>query len=83
MVAACNSLHTDAVQAQHGPPIPDPEAQRHWSAALDHYQQAAIDCRTGGTTGNSTLILAAANGMQQGTTQAGMLTARIREMNTY
>lgn len=46
MGRACRSLLSDAEAAKAYTPIPDPEAQTHWAAALAHLTHASATCLT-------------------------------------
>ncbi|WP_037606086.1 hypothetical protein [Streptacidiphilus rugosus] len=73
----CTSLSTDVSRAQSYAPIPDAQAQHHWSAALDKYRQAATDCKAGVATTNATLMIKANAEILAGTSELNAATARI------
>jgi hypothetical protein len=45
MAAACAALQTDAQAARAYQPIPDPDAQAHWAAALAAFARSAWRCK--------------------------------------
>lgn len=52
----CAALTRDAGAAANYPPIPDPQAQQHWAAALDNLTTGSRDCSHGAATGNTALL---------------------------
>ncbi|MFC1432723.1 hypothetical protein ACEZDB_18940 [Streptacidiphilus sp. N1-3] len=58
-------------------PVPDAQAQRHWSAALDQYQQAATDCEAGVAGKNQALITKVGTDSHIASGDLDLATARI------
>ncbi|WP_380513960.1 hypothetical protein [Streptacidiphilus alkalitolerans] len=58
-------------------PVPDAQAQRHWSAALDQYQQAATDCEAGVAGKNQALITKVGTDSHTASGDLDLATARI------
>ncbi|WP_042435596.1 hypothetical protein [Streptacidiphilus anmyonensis] len=77
---ACNTFSGDITTAQSNAPIPDAQAQQHWSAALDHYQQAATDCVAATSTMNTDLMNKATTELTAGSSELSAATARIRQI---
>jgi hypothetical protein len=79
--AACKHLQTDVEAAQAYKPIPDPQAQTAWAAALAYFARSATDCVSGTDNLDVGLITKASNEMTQGSTQLRLVTTRIRQLS--
>jgi hypothetical protein len=77
MSAGCTQLQSDVEAAQQYDPIPDPQAQHDWSAALAEYARGATDCVAGADTSNVDLITKASQEITAGSTDLDRVTARL------
>ncbi|MDH6129737.1 hypothetical protein [Kitasatospora sp. GP82] len=78
---ACGTLKGHVRNAQAYPPIPDPESQQHWGAALDAYKQAAADCITAASTNDAALLTKSGDEIGTGSSEITQTSARINEIN--
>lgn len=76
--AACLDLSSAVTGAMSYGPLPDAEAQQHWSNALAELRSAAIDCVTGTSTFDSDTITRAGEELKAGTAEVNLVNARIR-----
>jgi len=78
--SSCAQLQSDVESAQSYDPIPDPEAQHNWSAALAEYARGATDCVAGADTSNDDLITRASTEIVTGSKDLDLVTARLEEI---
>jgi hypothetical protein len=77
---SCAQLQTDVEAAQAYDPIPDPQAQHNWSAALADYAKGATDCVAGADSSNADLITKASTEITDGSTELNQVTTRLGEI---
>jgi hypothetical protein len=75
---ACTALRTSAETAQAYPPIPDSEAQVHWSGSLAQSARSGTDCLAGLTADNLlALIVQAGHEAGASSRESALMNARI------
>ena len=77
LVPACSALRTSAESAQAYPPIPDPEAQVHWSESLAQSARAGTDCLAGVTADYLELVTQAGHEAGASSRESSLMNARI------
>jgi hypothetical protein len=80
MKAGCTTLVGDVDKAQHYDALPDAEAQRHWSGALDGYAKGAATCVKGAANMDSNLLKQANDEIMRGGGELTKATARIQDI---
>jgi hypothetical protein len=80
MAAACAALQTDAQAARAYKPIPDPDAQAHWAAALADFARAAWRCKLALNPRNPGDLRQAGADASAGVRELQMAAARIKEI---
>jgi hypothetical protein len=77
----CLDLKTDVENAQGYRPLPDRQAQEHWSKALAHFENGAIYCvlATDGSLNND-LLNRSSSEVVQGNTDMTALNERLKEI---
>lgn len=80
LVPACAALRTSAETAQAYPPIPDPEAQVHWSASLAQSARAGTDCLAGVTANYLELVTQAGHEAGASSRESALMNARIETL---
>jgi hypothetical protein len=78
--SACESLQADVESAQAYSPIPDAQAQTHWSAALAQEARAASDCIAGISSRDLDLISKSGGEVMAGAAQMVKVTARMNAL---
>lgn len=81
MKAHCDELATDTAAATNYPPIPDQQAQQHWSAALDSLTAGSRDCSNSATTGDTDLLATADQEIKTAGAEMAKVTARVNTLN--
>ena len=76
--AGCTALVVDVGHAQHYDPLPDGQAQQHWSTALSMYANGAADRVKGAGTVDSDRLLRANDEILRGTAELTQATERIQ-----
>lgn len=74
---ACTALRGSAETAQAYPPIPDPEAQVHWSASLAQSARSGTDCLAGLAADYGPLITQAGHEAGASSRESALMNARI------
>jgi hypothetical protein len=74
---ACTALRGSAETAQAYPPIPDPEAQVHWSASLAQSARSGTDCLAGLTANHLELVMQAGHEAGASSRESALMNARI------
>lgn len=77
MQAHCDTLVEDVGAAQNYPPIPDTQAQDHWSAALGHLSDGGGDCSLGARASDTALIGKSSGEVRQAGSEMRQATARV------
>jgi hypothetical protein len=80
MKAGCSTLVVDVDKAQHYAALPDAEAQRYWSAALDRYAKGAATCVKGASNVDGDLLKQANDEIMQGGAELTKATARVQDI---
>jgi hypothetical protein len=80
MAAACSALQTDTQTARAYKPIPDPEAQAHWSAALADFAQSARRCQLALNPVAPDLLRQAAADASAGVGELQLTAARVQQL---
>lgn len=80
LAVACQTLSVDAADAQDLPPMPDPELESEWSAALDEFRQAGDDCYQGATSFDSALLDSAVSHLSDATDHTTNVNDRLTEL---
>ena len=75
--AACSALRSSAETAQAYPPIPDSEAQVHWSASLAQSARAGTDCLAGLSANSGVLITQGGHEAGASSRESALMNARI------
>jgi hypothetical protein len=75
--AACTALRSSAETAQAYPPIPDSEAQVHWSASLAQSARAGTDCLAGLSANSGMLITQGGHEAGSSSRESALMNARI------
>lgn len=75
--AACSALRTSAETAQAYPPIPDSEAQVHWSASLAQSARSGTDCLAGLSANSGALITQGGHEAGASARESALMNARI------
>lgn len=76
----CATLVVDVDKAQHYDPLPDAEAQLHWSAALNMYAKGAADCVKGAENVDGGLLQKANEEITQGSAELSKATERVQDI---
>jgi hypothetical protein len=74
---ACTALRGSAETAQAYPPIPDPEAQVHWSASLAQSARSGTDCLAGLSANHLELVIQAGHEAGASSRESALMNARI------
>jgi hypothetical protein len=77
MARACSTLATQITAAQQAPPIPDARAEREYSLALTDWENGAVDCQDGATSGDASLLAASVRHTTAGNAYFQRATKRI------
>jgi hypothetical protein len=80
MAAACSALHTDTQTGRAYKPIPDPEAQTHWSAALADFTRSAGRCQVALNPLAPDLLRQAAGDASAGVRELQLAAARVQQL---
>lgn len=80
MKDGCAILAADVGKAQHYAPLPDFEAEWHWSAALEMYAKGAADCVKGATNLDGSRLKSANEEIRMGGMELTKATARVEEI---
>lgn len=80
IATSCQHLGVDVKAAQAYAPIPDPQAQTAWAAALAQYAAGASDCATGASTLNASLLTKASTEITNGSNDLDTVTARLSQI---
>jgi hypothetical protein len=75
--AACSALRSSAETAQAYPPIPDSEAQVHWSASLAQSARSGTDCLAGLGANSGVLITQGGHEAGASSRESALMNARI------
>ncbi len=82
LITACRTLQQDSGGAQGYSPIPDSDAESHWSRALSLVGQAAGDCVTGLENQDSAKIAATQALLGTATSELQAATARLGQVSS-
>lgn len=77
LVTVCTALRTSAETAQAYPPIPDQEAQVHWSASLAQSARSGTDCLAGVSANHLELVTQAGHEAGASSRESALMNARI------
>jgi hypothetical protein len=77
LVTVCTALRTSAETAQAYPPIPDQEAQVHWSATLAQSARSGTDCLAGVSANYLELVTQAGHEAGASSRESALMNARI------
>lgn len=80
MKTHCAALALDAGAATNYPPIPDPQAQQHWAAALRNLTAGSRDCSNGAAARDASLIGTADTEIRTAGQEMAKVTARVNAL---
>lgn len=80
LASACAQMGTDISAALDDPPIPDPETNREWRAALGDFADGADACENGAALMDADLIAEATDAFTSGSEHLTAATDRLAEL---